>query len=359
MAGAMPDPFAILGIFAERFDGVAQVEKVRKGMWIHQHAPRPPVGLTPHCVIHTHDKLVVRYYEPKEAVAGRLPVILVPSMINRAYILDLEPGRSVVEALAAAGHATYLVDWGVPSAEDAAEDVGYVLLELLHRAIDRICRHARAPQAHLFGYCQGGTLTAMYAALRPARIASLCTLAAPIEFAKGGRFRDLVMPIDVDKAIDDDGLLPVDIMKPAFKLLDPMGNWTKYLGIEAAAKDPRKLASAMARERWLDDNVPMPGAFAKEFIKYGYHEDRLLKGTWEIRGELVRLGCVACRTLVVACDNDFITPKEAALPLVDAIGSDRARAELLATGHIGVVVSGAGPKVFYPLLDRWFRGAEG
>ena len=353
----MLDPLRVIDAWADRFDGVAQVAKVRRGMWIHAFAPRPPVGQTPHAIVHRHDKLVVRYYAPAPRVPGRRPVVLVPSMINRAYILDLEPGRSLVEALAAAGHPTYLVDWGIPAEEDGEEDVAYVLLDLLHRSIARVARHASTEQVHLFGYCQGGTLAAMYAALRPGRVASLCALAAPVKFAEGGRFRDLVAGLDVDRAIDARGLVPVEVMKPAFKLLDPMGNWNKYLGIEAASKHPARLASAMRRERWLDDNVPMPGAFAREFVRMGYQQDRLLAGTWTIRGEAVRLDRIGCRTLVLACEGDFITPKAAALPLADAVGPDRARAEVLPTGHIGAVVSRHGPKTLYPLLDRWLKEA--
>lgn len=360
MKGNVPDPFAFVGALVEPYEGLAEVEKIRRGAFVLATAPRPPVGLTPHTIVHTHDKLVVRYYAPTgdyEGDGDALPVALIPSLINRAYVLDLEPGRSVVEALAAKGHPTYLVDWGVPGPEDAAEDVAYVLLDLLHRSIERICRHAGTKQAHVFGYCQGGTLAAMYSALRPERVASLCLLAAPAKFSEGGRFRDLVLHLDVDEAIDGDGLVPIDVLKPAFRLLDPMGNWTKNKGVDAASKDHKRLASTLAREVWLDDTVPMTGAFAREFVKMGYHEDRLTKGTWEVRGEPVLLSSITCRTLVVACDGDFISPKEAVLPMVDAIGAN-AKSVTLPTGHIGVVVSSAGPKLFYPLLDRWFRGIQ-
>lgn len=348
------DPLALMTGFTRQIDGLDQIERVRRGATIHAQAPRPPVGTTPHDVIHEHDKLTVRFYAPDVAVPGRLPVVLVPSMINRAYILDLEPGRSLVEALAAKGHPTYLVDWGVPGAEDAEEDLGYVLEELLHRSMKRICRHAESKQAHLFGYCMGGTLTAMYAALFPDFVASLCTLAAPAKFSEGGRFRDFVVNLNVDSALDGDGLVTTDVMKPAFKLLDPMGNWNKFIGIEAASHDRQKLAQAMRRERWLEDNVPMGGAFAREFIGEGYQKDSLLKGEWVVRGRPIRLNTIAARTLVIACDGDFISPKAAVLPMKDAIPG--ARAEILPTGHIGVVVGGQGPKLFYPLLDRWFRG---
>ena len=355
MKGAVPDPFAFVGALVEPYEGLAEVEKIRRGAFVLATAPRPPVGQTPHEIVHTHDKLIVRYYAPQSDDAHETPVVLIPSLINRAYVLDLEPGRSLVDALSKAGHPTYLVDWGVPGPEDATEDVAYVLLDLLHRSIERICRHARTKQAHVFGYCQGGTLAAMYVALRPKHVASLCTLAAPAKFSEGGRFRDLVLHLDVDEAIDGDGLVPVDVLKPAFRLLDPMGNWTKHKAVDVASKDHKRLASTLAREVWLEDNVPMAGAFAKEFVKYGYHEDRLIKGTWKIRGEAVKLSNITCRTLVVACDGDFISPKEAVLPMVDAIG-ENATSVTLPTGHIGVVVSSAGPKLFYPLLDRWFQG---
>ena len=158
--------------------------ELQHGLALLAALPRPPVGLTPHEVVHRQDKLTLRHYPAKGAATG-LPVVVVPSMINRASICDLEPDRSLVGGLAERGHPTYLVDWGVPGPEDAAEDVAYVLLELLHRALDRACRHAGQPQAVLLGYCQGGTLAAMYAALRPGRVAGLIALNAPVRFREG------------------------------------------------------------------------------------------------------------------------------------------------------------------------------
>lgn len=333
------------------------LSRIQRGAVVHALAPRPPVALTPHEVIHRHDKLVVRHYPPPVGSPRRPPVVLVPSMINRAYILDLEPDRSLVAALAAQGHPVYLVDWGIPGPEDAGEDVGYVLVELLHRSIDRVCRHAGAPRAFVLGYCQGGTLAVMYAALRPERVAGLVALNAPVKFAAAGRFRDFVGPatFDVDAAIDADGLVPVSVMKPAFQMLDPVGAVGKYAAVDEASADPRRLARVMARERWLEENVPMAGAFAREFIRNAYQEDRLLAGTWVIRGERVDVGAIRCPVLVVSCARDFIAPPGACLPLVDAVGSADREARSLDCGHIGVVVGAEGPRTFYPLLDTWFR----
>jgi len=147
----------------------------------------------------------------------------------------------------------------------------------------------------------------------------------------------------------------VEFMQVGFKMLDPVGSVTKYAAIEGAAGDPVRLARTMARERWLEENVPLPAPFAREFIRRTYQEDALLAGTWELAGERIDLQQIRCPLLVTAAERDFIAPPEAVLPLAEATGSDDVTAEVLRTGHIGVVVGSFGPRAFYPMLDRWFR----
>lgn len=355
-----PDPLATLRPLLQGVGGWDQSDRVRRGMHLHATLPRPPVGQTPHEVVHTQNKLKLRYYAPRSATR-RAPVVVVPSMINRAYILDLEPDRSLVGALAAYGHPVYLVDWGVPGDEDAAVTVADVVLGLLHRSMDRACRHAGTKQAFLLGYCQGGTLAAMYAALRPRRVAGLATFNAPVKFAEGGRFRRFVdsEAIDIDELVGDGRNLPVEVMQLAFRLLDPMGNWHKYAALERASDDPERLRRTLARERWLEDNVPMPGAFAREFIHAAYQQDALLSGTWALDGETIDLAAITCPTLVVAAERDFISPPAAVTPLADAVGAADVTLEVLPTGHIGLVVGRFGPQRFYPLLHEWFAARSG
>jgi len=353
---SFPDP---LSPWISGFSGVREIEEMHRGMWVAATTPRPPVATTPHAVVHRQDKLKVRFYPPK-IHEGRAPVVVVPSLINRAWILDLEPGRSLVEALSEKGHPTYLVDWGVLGPEDAHEDVGYVLLELLHRSIERISRHARRERVLLLGYCMGGTLAAMYAALRPRRIEGFVALNAPVKFSHGGRFSELVDPqvFDVLKSIPADRLVSAALLGAAFRMLAPMGNLTKYRGINAATGDPKRLHSVLARERWLEENVPMSGAFAREFLLKAYQEDALIRGQWVVRGERIQLKKITCPTLIIVCERDTIAPPESVRPLSSAVGAERVDVEELPTGHIGVVVGSQGPLRFYPLLDHWFRSVS-
>ena len=323
----VPDPLSGFGALAETISGSWPAESVRRGLWVHSTTPRPPVA---------------------------------SSAMRRArsfaYICDLEPDRSLVAALARLGHPVYLVDWGVPGPEDAGQDVGAVLA-MLRRSIDRACRHAGAPKANVFGYCQGGTLAVMAAAIYGERFGSLVVLNAPVKFSEGGRFRTFVEPghLDLDDIIGADGMVSPGLMGLAFRLLDPMGNWNKFIPIDRAATDPVALRRTLARERWLEDNVPMAGAFAREFIGKAYQQDLLMKGTWEVRGRAVRLEQIHAPLGVVVCRRDAISPADACRPLFTAAGSADKELIELDAGHIGVVVGGIGPKMFYPLLDRWFR----
>lgn len=329
-------------------------------MWLHAVLPRPPVGQTPYEVVHTHDKLSVRHYASRGDGRCAWPVVIVPSMINRSYILDLEPDRSLVAALAALGHDVYLVDWGDPGPEDADEDVAYVLFDLLERALDRACRHHGAKKALVLGYCQGGTLAAMLAALRPGRFGGLALLNAPFQFSEGGRFRQLVDPktFDVEQAFPE-GLVPLEAMQAGFKLLDPMGNLTKFLAVDDANGDAATMARVLARERWLEENVTMASAFAREFVRNAYQEDRLMDASWVVGGERVDLKKVTAPVLVVAAQSDFITPLAAALPVADAVGSTDVTTKVIPTGHIGCVVGSAAAKHLIPVLDGWFRRVGG
>src|SRR2546430_14703493 len=82
-------------------------------------APRPAIAPTPSEVIYCENKLQVRHYFPKKKRRARaLPVLIINSLINKYYILDLMPGKSYVEYLVNEGFDVYMLDWGVPDASD-------------------------------------------------------------------------------------------------------------------------------------------------------------------------------------------------------------------------------------------------
>ena len=105
------------------------------------------------------------------AAAKGLPLLLVPSLINRWYVLDLRSGASVASALVDAGLDVFCLDWGVPNDEDRYLSWDDVVARL-SRMVRRVKRETGANQIGLLGYCIGGTLTAIHTALEPDSIAA-------------------------------------------------------------------------------------------------------------------------------------------------------------------------------------------
>src|SRR5205085_7987923 len=122
------------------------------------------VGKTPGDVVHEENGWRVLRYRPRaEGVALKTPIVMVPSLINRHYVLDLLPGKSLVEWLVARGHDVFCLDWGTPEDEDRYRDFDDVD-RAIGRALGRAVKLSGRPRAHLLGYCLGGTLAVMHAA---------------------------------------------------------------------------------------------------------------------------------------------------------------------------------------------------
>src|SRR5579883_1649319 len=163
-----------------------------------RRAPKGPsvVGATPHTVVWTENKWRLLRFSPVERRFAR-PILFVPSLINRWYVLDLGTGRSLIEWLVAQGHEVFCIDWGTPGAEDRYltwDDIGG---HYLGRAIRVAARLGGSGDVHVLGYCLGGTLVAAYvasmsSATNPGKhglsapVASLTALAAPIDFDHAG-----------------------------------------------------------------------------------------------------------------------------------------------------------------------------
>jgi polyhydroxyalkanoate synthase len=285
--------------------------------------------------------------------ANGTPLLLVPSLINRWYVLDLRPGASVVEALVGAGFDVWCLDWGVPEAEDRYLD-WEVVLARLGRAVRRVRREARAERVGLLGYCMGGTLTAIYAAQHPSELAALVTLASPIDFAAGGQLRCMVEPswFDAD-AIADAGNVSPHQMQSGFVALRPTLDLGKLVSLPDLARDPEARAAFLALDEWASDNIPFPAEAYRRYIRDLYQDNQLVAGTHRVGGREVHLGEIACPTLVITASRDSICPPRAATALLEHVSaSDRDSLEVPG-GHVGAVVGSRAAREMYPALARW------
>jgi polyhydroxyalkanoate synthase subunit PhaC len=287
------------------------------------------------------------------APSSRRPLLLVPSLINRWYVLDLRPGASLVEALVGAGFDVWLLDWGTPEAEDRYLDWDAVLRRL-GRAVRRVRREARADAIGILGYCMGGTLTTIFAAQHPDLFRVLVTLAAPIDFARGGMLQCMVDPrwFDAD-AIADAGNVAPSQMQAGFTALRPTLDLAKLMSSPDLAADPRARAAFLALEAWASDNIPFPGEAYRRYIRELYQDNQLVAGTHRANGAGVALGKIACPTLAITASRDAICPPAAATALLQHVGTKDTAVLEVPGGHVGAVVGSRAATEMYPGLIRW------
>ncbi len=329
---------------------------------------KPPVGTTPHDVVFTENKWRLLRYRPAPAAlsGGRTyatPVLLVPSLINRHYVLDLLPGKSFAGWLTAQGHDVYIIDWGTPGPEDRYLGFDDICDRYLGRAIRVTARTAGASRVHLLGYCLGGTLTAIHAAAHPERVASLCALAAPIRFRDDGLLSAWTNSpsFDVDALVDACDNVPWPLMQASFHLLRPTLQLAKFVGLAdraGRAWNDEFLDGFLALETWGSDNVSFPGECYRRYIKELYRDDALACGTFRLSGRPADLANLRAPTLAVTFEHDNIVPWRSAAALIDLAGARDKQRIHLPGGHVGAVVSRAASQSLWPQLSAFFARHE-
>jgi len=140
------------------------------------------VGSTPHEVVYEENKLELLHYEPLADETHDVPLLLVYALINRPYILDLQPDKSVVRRFLEAGFDVYLVRWNEPSTLDRHLTLDHYVNVYVDNCVDEVRARSGADAVNLLGYCMGGTMSAMYAALHAEKVRNLGLLATGLYF---------------------------------------------------------------------------------------------------------------------------------------------------------------------------------
>lgn len=311
-------------------------------------------GITPHEVIMQQRKMSVLHFRSQRL--HRKPVICIPALISRSYILDLSPGLSLVGALCDAGHDVYLVDWGMMSDEDAALSLQAIVCEYIAPAIKRVRRASASKDVTLVGYCMGGTLALLWSArAKLSRRNNLVMLAAPYDFEVGGALTHWCKKhyLNVERITEIFGNVPAHMIETVFTLLRPTAKVRAALGFAGSYLDPQAVRAFAAMDRWANDWVAFPGAAAKEWVQWFYQENRLQSRTVELAGKSVDVRDVEAAALIVAAPGDAIVPAASSRAVQYALGSRDITYKEVDGGHIGMVASKSGRAQLFPLLREW------
>lgn len=264
------------------------------------------------------------------------PVLVVPSLVNRSYVLDLTPRRSLMRYLARKGLRPFLVDWGAPGEIERSFGLDDYIGTRLSAALDEVTRRAGKPA--LLGYCMGGLLTLGLATLRPDDVLGQLLMAVPWDFHRptslaAGPLTALREPIE--RTIDRLGELPGDMLQILFALPDPGAVERKFRQFARLNQSRAAARRFVALEDWANDCVPLTASVARETF-FGWYGDNLPgRNRWRVGGTEVVPRKLRHPALVVVPSRDRIVPAESARPLADALPNGRRL--IIEGGHVGML----------------------
>lgn len=313
------------------------------------------IASTPYEIVYQQDRVKLKYYKSEAKVKMRTPLLVVYALINRETMLDLQPGRSVVQTFLDNGIDLYMIDWGYPTRKDRYVNIDDHVNGYMDDIVDFILKRESVPKVNLMGICMGGTFCVMYSALHPEKVKNLVTTVAPTSFdTDQGLLHSWMRSVDVDRMMDTLGNMPGDLMNFGFLLLNPARLMIdKYQSFAENMNSKDFVENFVRMEKWIFDSPDVPGATFREFIKEFYQENKLINSKMELGGKRVDLKNLTMPLLNIYGKFDHLVPPGACDQLSGKVGSKDIKDVCLDTGHIGIYVSSKCQKEFAPKISVW------
>ncbi|MDP9379300.1 MAG: class III poly(R)-hydroxyalkanoic acid synthase subunit PhaC [Chloroflexota bacterium] len=336
-------------------------DKYLEGMRIIMEGARAETGQTPKEVIWTKNKAKLYRYEPSAEKRYPVPILLVYALINRPYVLDLMPGNSLVEYLVNEGFDVYMLDWGIPGDEDKNLAYEDYVLDYIHGAVRKVLRTSGANELTLFGYCMGGTMSAMYAALFPDKpLRNLVLLTTPIDFTpdNSGLYGLWTSEkyFNPDLVVEAFGNVPAEFIDTGTRMLKPV---TNYIGTHVSMwdrlMDDKSMDSWLAMNKWVADGIPFAGEAFRQWIRDLYQQNKLVKGEFVLRGRRVDLSKIKCSLLTIAAKKDHIAPLCQSEPVMNLVRSEDKEFLVLDAGHVGLLTGSGAKRNLWPRVQSWLE----
>mgnify|MGYP001033731653 FL=1 len=335
-------------------------------------APEISVGMTPSEVVYTQDDMRLLHYTPVVKKPYPVPVLIVYALVNRYYILDLQPDKSVVRKLLDDGLDVYIIDWGYPSGIDRYLTIDDYVNDYIDNAVEKIRELSGAEKVSLFGVCQGGTFSVMYSSLHPEKVQNLATMVTPVDFdTDEGLLHVWAKSLDADRIVDAYGIVPGNLLNTGFLLTDPFRVLIdKYVMFfdkiesngddgDSGRKNEEAVKNFFRMEKWMFDSPDQAGEMYRQFIKDCYQKNLLIKNEMMLDGKRVDLKNITMPLLNVMGEYDHLVPIAASKPLNDAVASTDKEVMVFPTGHIGMFVGGKSQRDVCPKISSWLRARSG
>lgn len=301
------------------------------------------LAVTPGTVVFENEFFQLLEYTPSTAKVFERPLLLVPPCINKYYILDLQPGNSLVEYVVAQGHRTFVVSWRNPDASMDTKTWDDYIEHGAIRAIEAVREISASDTINTLGFCVGGTILCTALGVLAARkkhiVESATLLTTLVDFADTGvldifidenvvRFREMQM--------GQKGLMKGQDLAATFSFLRPNELvWNYVVGNYLKGETPPPFDLLY----WNSDGTNLPGPFYAWYLRNTYLENNLIKpGKMVVCGEEIDFGQVKVPMYIYGSRDDHIVPIRGAYASTQVFPGKK-RFVMGASGHIAGVIN--------------------
>ncbi|GHH98877.1 alpha/beta fold hydrolase [Neobacillus kokaensis] len=333
-----------------------ELEKKRwKGFENVFHSLPPESNLTPRQAIWKKNKAIVWFYPAKQK-KYKIPLVLIYSLVNQPFILDLGPGSSTIQNFVEEGFDVYLIDFGVPGYEDKDLTINDYITKYIQKGVQKALHHSKAKEVTLIGYCLGGTLAAMYAAIAEEPIKNLILTVAPIDFSSFPAFEKWFDAakngqLNFDDPLDTIGLVPGPVIQAGVRAITSPIYFSHYLSLLNRSYDKDYVDHWHRFNHWTNNHIPFPSAALKQVINDMVIGNKLIRGGIYINGKFADLHKIYANLLVISSKNDRLVPENLTYPVMDFVSSEDKTYISVEGGHVGTLLNDGVPKY----LKNWLH----
>jgi len=348
-----------LQAFRNALDGVAsrQFSEMLAGILTYRRHPYHRTLPEPPIVWRSGAACLYDYGTEATAKAKGVPVLFIPSLINRSYVLDLSKRTSMLRYLADHGIWPFLIDWGKPGSTEQNFTLTDYIAGVLEGAF-KATQSLAGKRIAIVGYCMGGLLALALALRQRKHVPGLALLATPWDFhatEKGEREGQTAKKAfeSIAPLVDALGEMPVDVLQSFFLLLNPFQAAKKFRIFASLDPNSVRAQDFVALEDWVNDGTALAAPVARECLLGWYGDNTTARGEWKVAGRKVHPETFDVPSLVCIPSQDYIVSPASARALAEVLPCAESR--VVSTGHIGMAVGTRAKTELWQPLAKWLE----
>jgi polyhydroxyalkanoate synthase subunit PhaC len=333
------------------------LSKVAKTVELLSRGNHISVGDTPNDIVSETRLYRLLHYHSLVKRVSSTPILVVYALVNRSYVLDLQPNKSWIRHLLMQGFDVYLLDWKSPARIDKYVSFDDYVNSYIDDCVEIVQNNNSSDKITLHGYCMGSSMSAMYTSLHQEKIKNLVTIAPVIDTSKDTTvIANISKQMDIDKLVSYIGYLPPEKLYECYSILKPFKQGVnKYFNLIENIDNETFVQNFLRIEKWLYDTPPIAGETIKQWINDIYKKNLLVKNQFKLGTTIVDLKKINVPLLNIVAEEDHLVSPECSVPLNEAVSSEDKRLIRFHTGHVGLIASSYSQNNVLPKVGQWIK----